>query len=59
MAYPRSNVLPFVDPAVKETGVVGRVHRDGSITFRGSLSHNNCDNNVSRLLENVLRRFVQ
>ncbi|MBW8874306.1 MAG: hypothetical protein JF614_05035 [Acidobacteria bacterium] len=35
MAYPRSNILPFVDPAAKETGVVGRVHRDGSITFRG------------------------
>nr|WP_305112599.1 N,N-dimethylformamidase beta subunit family domain-containing protein [Shinella lacus] len=30
----------------------------GSITFCGSLSHNNYDNNVSRLLENCLRRFL-
>jgi hypothetical protein len=35
MAYRGSNVLLFADPAAKETGVVGRVHRDGSITFRG------------------------
>lgn len=35
MAYRGSNILPFADPAAKETGVVGRVHRDGSITFRG------------------------
>jgi N,N-dimethylformamidase len=30
----------------------------GSITFCGSLSHNTYDNNVSRLLENCLRRFL-
>lgn len=30
----------------------------GSITFCGSLSHNNYDNNVSRLLENCLRRLL-
>lgn len=30
----------------------------GSITFCGSLSHNNYDNNVSRLLENCLRSFL-
>jgi hypothetical protein len=28
-------ILPFADPARKEDAVVGRVHRDGSITFRG------------------------
>ena len=31
----------------------------GSITFCGSLSHNGYDNNVSRLLENCLRRFLE
>ena len=29
----------------------------GSITFCGSLSHNGYDNNVSRIVDNVLRRF--
>ncbi len=29
----------------------------GSITFCGSLSHNRYDNNVSRILRNVLDRF--
>jgi len=29
----------------------------GSITFIGSLSHNGYDNDVSRILENVVRRF--
>jgi N,N-dimethylformamidase len=31
----------------------------GSITFCGSLSHNNYQNNVSRLLENCLRKFLE
>ena len=31
----------------------------GSITFCGSLSHNNYDNNVSRLLENCLRSVLR
>jgi N,N-dimethylformamidase len=39
-----------------ETG--GGLFAVGSITFCGSLSHNNYDNNVSRLLENCLRRFL-
>jgi N,N-dimethylformamidase len=42
-----------------ETVAGGAVFSAGSITFCGSLSHNNYDNNVSRLLENVLRRFAQ
>jgi hypothetical protein len=29
-----------------------------SITFCTSLSYNNYDNNISRILENVLRRFA-
>ena len=40
-----------------ETVAGGAVFSTGSITFCGSLSHNNYDNNVSRMLENVLRRF--
>lgn len=34
MIHPR-RILPFADTAGKEDAVVGRVHRDGSITFRG------------------------
>lgn len=35
----------------------GAVFAVGSITFCGSLPHNGFDNNVSRIVENVLRRF--
>jgi len=41
-----------------ETVDGGAVFSTGSITFCGSLSHNNYDNSVSRMLENVLRRFA-
>lgn len=37
----------------------GAVFSTGSITFCGSLPHNNFDNNISKLLENVLRRFLK
>jgi len=30
----------------------------GSITFLGSLAHNRCDNDVSRIVENCLRHFL-
>lgn len=36
----------------------GKVFSVGSITFCGSLAHNGYDNNVSRILENVLTRFL-
>ena len=36
----------------------GAVFSVGSITFCGSLSHNNYDNNISRILENVVSRFT-
>ena len=42
-----------------ETVSGGAVFSTGSITFCGSLSYNNYDNNVSRMLENVLRHFAQ
>ena len=35
----------------------GAVFSVGSITFCGSLPHNDFDNNISRMLDNVLRRF--
>ena len=41
-----------------ETPNDGAVFSIGSITWLTSLSHNNFDNNVSRVTENVLRRFL-
>jgi N,N-dimethylformamidase len=40
-----------------ETANGGAVFSTGSITFCGSLSYNQYDNNISRIVENVLRRF--
>ena len=40
-----------------ETAAGGAVFSTGSITFCGSLSCNKYDNNISRMLENVLWRF--
>ena len=42
-----------------ETPNGGAVFSTGSITFCGSLSHNRYDNNISRLVDNVLGRFKQ
>jgi len=41
-----------------ETPNGGAVFSTSSIAFAGSLAHNGYDNNVSRLLENVVTRFV-
>src|SRR5262249_54133555 len=41
-----------------ETPNDGAVFSAGAITWCGGLSHNNYDNNVSRITENVLRRFM-
>ena len=41
-----------------ETPNGGAVFSVGSISWCGSLPYNNCDNNVSRLTENVLRHFM-
>ena len=52
-----------VSPLVKgdmvyfETAEGGEVFSVGSISWCGSLSHNNYDNNVSRITENVLNKF--
>ena len=53
-----------VNPLVKSDMVYfegpegGAVFSVGSIAWCGALSHNNYDNNVSRITENVLRRFT-
>ena len=36
----------------------GAVFSVGSITFCGSLSHNGYKNNISRIIENIVRRFT-
>jgi N,N-dimethylformamidase len=47
----RADMLWFATPGG------GEVFSVGSITFCGSLSHNGYANPVSRILENVVRRF--
>lgn len=37
----------------------GQVFSVGSITFCGSLPYNNFDNNISRMVKNVLDRFME
>lgn len=52
------------DPAVRADLVFyecpkgGAVFSTGSIAWAGSLAHNDYDNDISRVTENVLRRFV-
>ena len=41
-----------------ETNNGGAVFSTGSITWSGALSHNRYNNNVSRITENVLRKFM-
>jgi N,N-dimethylformamidase len=49
----RSDIVYF------ETQNTGAVFSVGSITFCGSLPVNNGDNNISRLVKNVLNRFLE
>ena len=46
------------DVVFMETPDAGAVFSVGSIAWAGSLSSNDYDNNVSRITENVLRRFL-
>lgn len=46
------------DLAFGETAAGGALFATSSIAWCGSLSHNGYDNNVSRITENVLRRFL-
>ena len=50
--YVRGDIVFF------ETANAGAVFSMSSISWAGSLCHNNYDNNVSRITENVLRRFL-
>jgi N,N-dimethylformamidase len=52
----RANVR--ADMTYFETPKGGAVFSVGSISWAGSLSHNNYQNNVSRITENVLRKFL-
>jgi len=51
------NPLVHADLAFLEYPNGGAVFSTGSIAWSGSLSYNNYTNNVSRITENVLRRF--
>lgn len=53
-------VSPLVkaDMVFYETAAGGAVFSTGSIAWAGSLSHNDYDNNVSRITQNVLERFL-
>ncbi len=46
------------DLAFCETASGGAIFSVSSISWCGSLSHNNCDNNISRITLNVLKRFA-
>jgi N,N-dimethylformamidase len=46
------------DLAFGETSAGGALFATSSIAWCGSLSHNGYQNNVSRITENVLRRFL-
>ena len=46
------------DLAFYETAAGGAVLSTGSIAWCGSLLHNDCDNNVSRITFNTLQRFL-
>ena len=52
------NELVRADMVFYETQAGGAVFSASSIAWAGSLSHNNYENNVSRITENVLKRFV-
>ncbi len=52
------NPLVYANLAYFETANGGAVFSTGSIAWCGSLSYNNYTNNVSKITENVLRRFV-
>ena len=52
------NVLVKADMAYLEYPNGGAVFSTSSIAWSGSLSHNGYDNDVSRITENVLRRFA-
>ena len=55
----RAPVTPASDITLLIHRQGGAVFSAGSVTWTGSLSHNNYENNVSQITENVLRRFIE
>ena len=51
------NAKVRADMVYFKTTKSGAVFSTGSISWCGALSHNGCDNDVSRITENVVRRF--
>jgi len=49
--------MTHADIVFFETAGGGAVFATGSMSWCGSLTHNDCDNAVSRITENVLKRF--
>jgi N,N-dimethylformamidase len=49
----------YGDHVFFETPGGGAVFSFGSMAWCGGLSHNDYDNNVSRITENVIRRFME
>ena len=47
------------DALLIQTPQGGGVFSDSSISWAGALAHNGYDNNVSRITENVVRRFLE
>ena len=54
----QENELVRADMVFYETAAGGAVFSSSSIAWAGSLSHNDYENNVSKITENVLRRFL-
>jgi N,N-dimethylformamidase len=58
MIVPRADHDIRADLTFFETAAGGAVFSTGSISYAGSLSTRNYDNDVARLTHNVLRRFI-
>ena len=55
----RTHVPPTADMAIMVYPGGGAVFSAGSVTWTGSLSHNDYRNNVSAITRNVIRRFLE
>jgi hypothetical protein len=53
------NPMVRADMIYYKTPNDGAVFAPGSLAYCGSLSHNNYDNNVSRILSNVINGFLK
>ena len=55
---PKNDSRIRADMTFFETASGGAVFSTGSISYAGSLSHNEYDNNIAQITNNVLDRFV-